>query len=314
MKKLLVILSCLFVSFLFIETALSKEQILTILPQDKIKNLQEHSADINGVRVAWTEVGDPEGVPVLMLMGWISSYQVWGDSMVFGLSKPGYRIILMDNRDVGGSEKFDHLGEPYVWWNVIKFALGLEVNARYTLRDMANDAVGLLDHLDIQKAHVVGISMGAMIAQVLVAENPERSLSLISLMSSTAAPHLPKASSEARKLAGELLNPDEPLVQKLHELGIYPEAARRQLIAMIDAGDLSETVKKINVKTLVIHGADDIFLALPHGEHVAKLIHNSKLVVFPGMNHCLPEPLVPEILEVMISHLESVDIKQATRR
>ena len=117
--------------------------------------------------------------------------------MVKGLEQAGYRVLLLDNRDVGGSTRFDEWGQPTLWWQLLKNQLGFDVDAPYTLNDMAADTIALMDLLELEDAHVVGASMGGMIAQVIAARYPQRTRTLVSIMSSTGAPHLPPPTAEA---------------------------------------------------------------------------------------------------------------------
>ena len=111
--------------------------VIHLPAQAALKDLQLQTANVNGVRIAWAEVGNPEGAPVLMIMGLGASHQVWGEPMINGLVKEGYRVILIDNRDVGGSQKFSDQGQPVIWWNLLKNQLGFSVTTVYTLDDMA---------------------------------------------------------------------------------------------------------------------------------------------------------------------------------
>ena len=131
-----------------------------------------------------------------MIMGLVASHKVWGEKIVNGLIDDGYRVILFDNRDTGNSEKLDELGKPNLYWKYFLYSLGFGFGAPYTLEDMADDGVELLDHLQIDKAHIIGASMGGMIAQIIASKYPERTSSLVSLMSS---PRIPKVSEISDK-------------------------------------------------------------------------------------------------------------------
>ncbi len=126
----------------------------------------------NGIEIAYRTVGADEQPAVVMIMGLGASHIVWGDDLVKGLEQAGYRVVLFDNRDTGGTTRFDAWGEPTLWWQLLKNQLGFEVDAPYTLGDMAADTVALLDALEVQDAHVVGASMGGMIAQLVAARYP----------------------------------------------------------------------------------------------------------------------------------------------
>ena len=137
---------------------------------------------INGIYLNYRIVGAEENPPVLMIMGLGASHLVWGDDMVTSLVDAGYRVVLFDNRDTGGTQRFDEFGQPVMWWNLTKNYFGLSVTTAYTLSDMAADAVGLLDELSISDAHIIGASLGGMIAQRMAARYPERSRSLVSMV------------------------------------------------------------------------------------------------------------------------------------
>ena len=150
--------------------------------------------NINGVSIAYITAGKEENPAVLMIMGLMASHKVWGEEIVNALVDSGYRVILFDNRDTGKSENLDRLGKPNLYWKFAMSYLGVDFSDPYTLSDMALDGIGLLDHLGIEKAHVVGASMGGMIAQSIAFEHPDRAKSLVSIMSTTGAPHLSQMS------------------------------------------------------------------------------------------------------------------------
>lgn len=264
-------------------------------------------ATVNGIQLAWTEMGDPEGVPMLMVMGLGASHRVWGEKFPAGLVELGFRLILFDNRDVGGSQRFDDWGEPVLWWNFVKARMGFEVSHAYTLSDMGDDAVALLDHLKIERAHVLGASMGGMIAQTIALEHPERVSSLISMMSSTGAPHLPPASEESSAALKDVAATTEDKLREVHEQGFYPAAIPRQLMAIMQSGDRSEKLRRMTVPTLVLHGEDDTLLPLAHGQHTAEVIPNAAFASFPGMAHDIPDAVRPALLQVIRESTVSVD-------
>jgi pimeloyl-ACP methyl ester carboxylesterase len=296
MKRIIVVLSVVLAAL-----------VIHLPAQAALKDLQIQAANVNGVRIAWAEVGNPEGTPVLMIMGLGASHQVWGDPMISGLVKEGYRVILMDNRDVGGSQKFSDQGQPVIWWNLLKNQLGFSVTTAYTLEDMARDAVALLDELDLESAHIVGASMGGMIAQIIAARYPQRARSLVSIMSTTGAPHLPDPGQDDSNRIEDLASSGEERIQELNDVGFYPSAIPRHIMAVLDAGDRTESVKTIGVKTLVIHGVEDTLLSLPHGKHTAEVIPRAEFVAFEGMGHDIPAPVLPKLLERMRVHIAAAE-------
>ena len=154
---------------------------------------------VNNIEIAYREIGKPENPKVLMIMGLGASNRVHGDNMVRGIEQAGFQVLIYDNRDTGGSTRFDSWGQPTIWWQLLKDQLGFTVNAPYTLDDMSADAAGLLDAVGYQNAHVIGFSMGGMIAQQVAAQYPQRVRSLTSVMSTTFAKHLPPPTKEARE-------------------------------------------------------------------------------------------------------------------
>ena len=148
----------------------------------------------------------------------------------------------------------DELGTPTLWWQLLKNSIGLGVDAPYSLKDMAADGMAVLDELGIAKAHIVGASMGGMIAQIIATEYPARTDTLVSIMSTTGAPHLPPPEGQAQSdLQGIADTGDEGLA-RMHDIGMFPSSMPRQLMAIISAGDRSEQVQSISVPTLVLHG------------------------------------------------------------
>ena len=271
------------------------------------RDKETNVATINEVELAYVVAGDVEATPIMLIMGLTASHRLWNESFVHGLVDAGYRVVMFDNRDTGDSERLDRLGEPTLWWEMIKNVIGIGVDPAYTLNDMAADAVGVMDELGIKSAHVVGASMGGMIAQIVAAEYPERTRSLVSIMSTTGAPHLPEAEEQAADGLEGLGEAEGDAMAQLREMGLYPEAMPRQLVAIVAAGDRSEQVKTISVPTLVQHGINDTLLPPPHGEHTAELIEGSKYVVYEGMGHDMPEEVVPTLVADIVAHVTAAD-------
>lgn len=271
------------------------------------RDKETNVATINEVELAYVVAGDVEATPIMLIMGLTASHRLWNESFVHGLVDAGYRVVMFDNRDTGDSERLDRLGEPTLWWEMIKNVFGIGVDPAYTLNDMAADAVGVMDELGIKSAHVVGASMGGMIAQIVAAEYPERTRSLVSIMSTTGAPHLPEAEEQAADGLQGLGDAEGDAMAQLQAMGFYPEAMPRQLVAIVAAGDRSEQVQTISVPTLVQHGINDTLLPPPHGEHTAELIEGSKYVVYEGMGHDMPEEVVPTLVADIVAHVTAAD-------
>ena len=259
-------------------------------------------ARLNDVDIAYRQVGDAQGPAVVLIMGLTASHRVWNAEMVQGLIDAGYRVVLMDNRDTGESERLARLGEPTLWWQFIKNELGFSLDAPYSLDDMADDVIAVLDALNIERAHVVGASMGGMIAQVVAARYPGRTHSLVSIMSTTGAPHLPPPTEEAQDRLLNVADSEENTATSLAARGIHPEAFARQMMAIAAAGDRTEQVRSITAPTLVQHGVDDTLIPPEHGEYTAQVIAGARLRTYTGMGHNMPDEVVPQIVADMVDH------------
>jgi pimeloyl-ACP methyl ester carboxylesterase len=252
---------------------------------------------------------NPEKPKAVVIMGLGGSNVAWGDALISGLANGGYEILLLDNRDTGGSTRFDEWGQPVLWWELLKYRLGFSVNAPYTLNDMGADIAGLMDAVGYDEAHIVGASMGGMIAQIVAAQYPEKTRSLISIMSTTNAPHLPPPTDEAenrlRNLATGEAEADRE--QAIRDRGFYPEAMQRHLMAIFKTGDRSDDVATITAPTLVLHGADDGLVPPEHGRHTASLIAGSRFLLIEGMAHDMPEDIIPLLVDEMTGHMDAVE-------
>jgi pimeloyl-ACP methyl ester carboxylesterase len=262
--------------------------------------------DVDGVAIAYTEFGDKAAPSVLMVMGLMASHKVWPEALVNDLANAGYRVVLLDNRDTGDSDKLERLGEPLLWWKLLADTLGFRVSAPYALNDMANDGVAVLDALGIEKAHLIGASMGGMIAQTIASEHPDRTMGLVSIMSTTGAEHLPEPSVETQNNMTDLMDENGDRSARFKEMGFYLEAAPRQVSAILNAGDRSVRVKSISAPTLVQHGVNDTLLPPAHGEHTAELIEGSELIVYEDMGHDMPEQVLPKLTEDILTFLKRV--------
>ncbi|SEA37788.1 alpha/beta fold hydrolase [Microbulbifer marinus] len=282
-----------------------------------------HFAEIQGVSIAYQDMGARDGEPVLLVMGLGAQMLHWGDTLVQRLIDSGYRVVLLDNRDAGLSQKFYELSAPPVWWMLLKQKVGLAGEPPYTLQDMAADAVGLLDHLQIERAHIVGASMGGMIVQIIAAEYPQRVSSMTSIMSSSGAPELPESKPEAIEalalaaqgadsraqriqngvfIARAIGSPqffDEVharnLARRVANRGSYGPGMLRQLQAIMANGDRSPLLEQITVPSLVVHGEADPLLPIAHGRDTAEKIPAARFAAIPGMAHAL-EPRVSELV------------------
>ena len=285
----------------------------------------------NGIEIEYEAHGDPAHPPLLLVMGLGAQMTLWPIELIDALTARGYYVIRYDNRDIGLSEKFGHAGVPDVRKVALMKLFGLRPKLAYRLADMAADAADLLRVLGIDKAHVVGASMGGMIVQLLAANHPEKVLSLTSVMSTTGNRRLPKPRPEALKAlmgrppAEATLEQVVPIVinvsraigspaypapeARLRERierdfhrSFSPQGAARQLAAIIDDGDRRTRLKRIGAPSLVIHGIDDPLVPVEGGRDTAANIRGAKLHEIAGMGHDLPLELVEEISDVIAAH------------
>ena len=287
-------------------------------------------ARANGIEIHYEEHGDPAADPMLLIMGFGAQLTLWPDELVDALAGHGFRVIRYDNRDIGLSEKFDGVKAPGILKMTLLTKLGFTPKVPYTLADMADDGVGLLDALEIDRAHIVGASMGGMIAQHVAARYSERCKSLTSIFSTTGNPKLPAAKPEALKalvtrpksmeeealvdhgvmLARTIGSPGYPSDEKRLrdrarasvQRSIYPEGPTRHLSAIVADGDRREMLKDVSVPTLVMHGEDDPLVPVEGGRDTAAAIPGAKLKTIPGWGHDLPLELVDEVAEAIASH------------
>ena len=160
-------------------------------PMSKVSN--------GNVDIAYLDVGEKSADPILIIMGLAASHRIWNPAIIDGLLQGGYRVVLLDNRDVGESSRVAVRGKLWLAWQLFKYRIGWQVKSPYSLSDMASDATAVLDALEIDRAHLIGASMGGMIAQTIAYEHPARAASLVSIMSTTWAPHLPKPGQEQQQ-------------------------------------------------------------------------------------------------------------------
>ena len=274
----------------------------------------------NGLDFCVQELGDPDGEPLLLIMGLGAQMTLWPDTLLDEYVRAGFRVIRYDNRDIGLSSEVDARlrGKPLAAMARYKFRL--PVDAPYTIHDHARDALGILDALGISSAHIKGVSMGGMIGQILAARCPDRVKSLTLVMSSTNSPRLPtpkprvvwalqggsirghdEDSAVARSLAlwqliQSPLYPRDPLeleqrVRRDYRRSYRPRGILRQMRGILATGDLSSISRTIQVPTAVVHGTADPLVRPAAAHQLAKLIPGAQLHLIDGMGHDLPEPL-----------------------
>ena len=267
-------------------------------------------AQVNELTIAYRIVEPGVDKPkAVVIMGLGGSNVAWGDALIAGLTSGGYEILILDNRDTGSSTRFDSWGQPLLWWELLKYRFGFSVKAPYTLDDMAADITGLMEEIGYEEAHIVGASMGGMIAQIVAAQYPEKTRSLISIMSTTNAPHLPPPTKEAEMSLRNLATGEaqEERERTIRERGFYPESMQRHLMAIFKTGDRSSEVASIEAPTLVLHGADDGLVPPEHGRHTASLIHDSRFLLIEGMAHNMPDEVIPLLVSEMTAHMNTVE-------
>jgi pimeloyl-ACP methyl ester carboxylesterase len=283
----------------------------------------------NGLRIEVDEQGPINAEPLLLIMGLGMQLIGWPEPLVKMLVHRGQRVIRLDNRDAGLSQGFDHLGMPNVPWAALRYAFRLPVRGAYTLADMALDTVGVLDALGIAQAHIVGASMGGMIAQHIAASQPQRVSKLTLMMTTSGARQLPKPSMKARAAMMDRRGLDprnvEAVVDRLEhvftvigspmyrpERGAFrarlrasverayrPAGVARQLLAVAADGDRSPMLARITAPTHIIHGAHDPLVPVAAAHDLHAKIKGSTLEVIDGMGHDLPPQLWPRLAEAM---------------
>ena len=286
----------------------------------------ERLASVGDVELAYQTMGDSADEPMLLVMGLASQMIGWPDAFCSLLVERGFFVIRFDNRDCGRSSVLDDGGAPSP-----RDALEGGADAvPYTLSDLAGDAAGLLDALDVAAAHLVGVSMGGMIAQTLAIEHRERVRSLASIMSTTGDPSVGGATPEAQEVLWRRppLDDREAFAEEVVEVravigsqglerdedwsretgrrafdrGIYPDGSMRQIAAIVASGDRTEALGRLDVPTVVVHGTDDALISVTGGEATAAAIPGAELVLIDGMGHDLPPAAWDRIVEAIVAN------------
>ncbi|MFT3815123.1 MAG: alpha/beta hydrolase [Acidovorax sp.] len=288
-------------------------------------------AKANGMELAYDCFGDPSAPPLVLIMGLGTQMIAWDESFCAQLAARGYYVVRFDNRDIGLSTKLHQAKVPNVTRLMALSMLGLTLLQRvpYTLADMANDTVGLMDALGIASAHIVGASMGGAIAQEVALRYGERVRTMTSIMSTSGARGLPPPSPEAmavltsptptdragyiarsQRAARALRNghfPEEDALDEARAIRAYdrsvnPAGFTRQLAAIIASGSRRDRLKSLRTPTLVIHGDADPLVHIACGRDVAQHVPGAKMVTVPRMGHTLPRWAWPQIIDAIAAH------------
>ena len=282
-------------------------------------------AKANGLDLYYESHGPESGEPILLIMGLGAQMSRWSPDFINKLVAAGHRVLAFDNRDVGLSEKLDAAGAPNIHEVALALRDGRKPNVAYTLDEMAADAAGLLAAIGVERAHIVGASMGGMIAQLVAADHPERTLSLTSIMSSTGNPELPRATPEAlarlntpapdptkdleafldsavegAKVMASKYPPDAEQVRAQaladYRRCYYPVGFQRQYAGILASPDRRPKLRTITAPTVVIHGEDDPLVPLAGGRDTAENIPGAELRIVPGVGHEMPLAVQDEFI------------------
>jgi pimeloyl-ACP methyl ester carboxylesterase len=295
---------------------------------------EERLAPVNGIEIAYQETGDPSGEPLLLIMGLGTQMVAWDEEFCAMLAERGFRVVRFDNRDIGHSTMLNEAGAP----RRADVLIGRRSSAAYLLSDMGTDTVGLMDHLGIESAHIVGASMGGMIGQTLAIERPERVRSLVSMMSTTGSrrvgtptlkafgllfaqfprsrgayverivktfkvigsPGFPMDEARLRKVAGEM-----------YDRSHRPAGVLRQIHAISASGNRTVALRELQLPVTVLHGARDRLIRPSGGRATAQAIPGARLRLIEGMGHDLPRELWPTFTEEIAANAAKAAVSQA---
>lgn len=298
--------------------------------------------EANGIKLAYDVQGDPKGEAILLISGLGLQLISWPDAFCKGLADEGFRVIRFDNRDSGLSSKMEHFGKPNLQQAFFRSLFHMPLFSGYTLYDMAKDGVCLLDALGIGKAHIVGASMGGMIAQIIAGRYPERVLSLTSIMSTSGRPGLPGPTMAANQAlfsrpenprdfnsvidyyvhmfrvfgSPRYPTPDAELRRRVAESvrrNVCVSGTARQIMAVASSGDRVALLRTVKAPTLVIHGTDDPLVPVACGRDTAHLVRGALLHEIEGMGHDFPPALDSTLSGLVAEHCKLSQEPEARR-
>jgi pimeloyl-ACP methyl ester carboxylesterase len=287
----------------------------------------------NGIEICYETFGDASHPTILFVMGYGAQMLAWPDALHEGLVDAGFHVVRYDNRDVGLSQKIDEAGNPDLGTLLRALSEGKKPDAPYFLSDMAADGIGLLDALGIDRAHVVGASMGGMIVQQMAIDAGGRLSSMTSIMSTTGDTSVPPATDDAitalqtpapadadmdalvdfsmknrEVIGGDGFTDDQETrdnTRAMLERQIHPEGRARQYAAILASGPRTEALKSVTTPTLVIHGSKDPLVPVEGGIHTAEVIDGARLEILEGMGHAMYPVYQPRILELIQSFAQA---------
>jgi pimeloyl-ACP methyl ester carboxylesterase len=308
---------------------------LEITLHKQLRVLAMTTVNSNGLQLAYEEYGNAADPAMLMVQGLGMPLSGWPPALLDGLVAEGFRVIIFDNRDIGRSELLQEMKVPNMLVQTLRRKFGFRVKAPYQLNDMMLDTVGLMDALQIESAHVVGISMGGMISQLLAIHEPQRVRTLTSIMSTTGSRKLPGPTKEVTrhivrgprsrtdegrlefqwKLWRMLGGPgyrlsDEELAEFLRrnfERGLTAAGIARQTLAILAAPSRAAELRKIDVPSLIIHGDADPLVPVECGLDTARAIPGARTAIIEGMGHDLPIALTERLVRLITQHAITAD-------
>lgn len=291
----------------------------------------------NGIKIAYETFGPNDAPTALLIMGLGGQLTMWPDRLVEDLVAGGYRVVLFDNRDIGLSHH--HKGEksPSILRQIVLRRIGIRLKTPYALADMARDTIGVIEALELDRVHLVGISMGGMIGQHVASMVPDRVLSLTAIMTTTGNPKLPRPSGKVMQAmirrGPQPTTRDEIIDQSVATFGIIgtpgedqntngmrdritrsydrsfnPSGVLRQMSAIVASGDFRKVTRGIKSPTLVIHGNKDPLVPIEGGRDIAKLVRGARLEVMDGMGHDVPPRFLPDITKLMLDHFAATKV------